>query len=91
VSISATPTGNGYWVFTDKGRVIPFGDAKWVGDMSGVALNGPVLDSIATPNGNGYLMVGEDGGIFNFSDQPFLGSLGNNPPPSPVVAVTAVG
>ena len=52
-AISATPSGNGYWVFTDKGRAIAFGDAQHFGDMRGVALNGPVLDAIPTTTGNG--------------------------------------
>ncbi len=37
----------------------------------------------------GYLMVAEDGGIFTFGDARFHGSLGANPPPVPVVSVTA--
>ena len=40
-SISATPSGAGYWLFTDLGRVITFGDATFLGDMSGVKLQRP--------------------------------------------------
>jgi hypothetical protein len=75
-AISVTPTGGGYWVFTDRGRVLAFGDAKHFGDMTGVRLNGPVLDAIATPTGNGYYMVASDGGIFAFGDAKFYGSMG---------------
>jgi len=75
-SLSATPTGEGYWMFTDRGRVFPFGDAAHQGDMAGVALNGPVLDSVATPSGRGYYLVASDGGIFAFGDARFFGSMG---------------
>ena len=43
-------SGAGYWVFTDRGRALSFGDARFLGDVSAVALNGPVLDSVATPS-----------------------------------------
>jgi hypothetical protein len=76
-SISSTPSGKGYWLFSDKGRVFPRGDAVSYGDMSGVRLNGPVLDAVATPSGHGYYMVGSDGGIFAFGDAAFHGSTGN--------------
>ncbi len=33
-SLSATPTGRGYWIFTTRGRVVPFGDAASYGDMA---------------------------------------------------------
>jgi ribosomal protein L24E len=46
------------------------------GDMSGVPLNGPVLDSQVTPTGNGYYMVASDGGVFAFGDAVFAGSMG---------------
>jgi hypothetical protein len=75
-SLSATATGKGYWLFTSRGRVLPFGDARFYGDMSRVALNGPVVGSIATPTGKGYYMVGSDGGIFTFGDAVFRGSMG---------------
>src|SRR5581483_10076208 len=60
-SLSATPNGGGDWVFTTRGRAIKFGNAHLFGDMAGVRLNGPVLDSVVTPSGNGYYMVASDG------------------------------
>ena len=54
-SISATPSGNGYWLFTDRGRAYAYGDAHPYGDMGKVALNGPVIaksrrcGSVVTP------------------------------------------
>jgi hypothetical protein len=83
-SLSATPSGRGYWVFTNRGRVIAFGDAPHLGDMSGTALNGPVLGSVATPSGKGYYMVAGDGGIFAFGDAQFAGSMGGRRLNAPV-------
>ena len=59
-----------YWLFTDRGRAIPFGDPGFYGGLPelGLVPNGPVLDSIPTPTGGGYYMVGSDGGIFAFGD-----------------------
>jgi hypothetical protein len=50
-------------------------------------LNQPIVGMV--PFGDGYLMAAADGGVFNFSHKPFFGSLGNNPPGSPIVALTA--
>ena len=83
-SLSATPSGQGYWVFTTRGRVVTFGDAGAYGDMSQVALNAPVLDSVPTPSGRGYYMVAADGGIFTFGDAGFHGSMGDTPLNAPV-------
>src|SRR5207244_2829073 len=90
-SLSPTPSGSGYWIFTNRGRAIPFGDAAFYGDMSRTHLNGPVLGSSRTPSAHGYLMVGADGGIFDFSSANFLGSLGANPPAHPIVSVAPRG
>lgn len=87
VSLSATPDGSGYWVFTNLGRVLPFGSAQWYGDMSSVTLNGEVLDSVATPSGAGYYMVAADGGIFTFGDARFAGSMGGKRLNQPVMSM----
>ena len=87
ISMSPTPTGRGYWVFTSLGRAIAFGDAEHFGDMSGVPLNGIVLDSVALPDGRGYYMVAQDGGIFSFGSATFHGSMGGKPLNEPVVGM----
>jgi len=87
ISISALPDGTGYWVFTDRGRALPFGAAQWYGDMGNVPLNGPVLDSVATPTGRGYWMVASDGGIFSFGDAQFYGSMGGQRLNAPVMSM----
>ena len=86
-SLSATPSGAGYWVFTTRGRAVPFGDAGFFGDMSALRLNGPVLGSVATPTGQGYYMVASDGGIFAFGDATFAGSMGGKRLNQPIVGM----
>ena len=74
-TMSATPDGMGYWIFTNRGRAIPFGSAEHYGDVAHLPLNGPVIDSIATPSGRGYWQLGSDGGIFASGDAAFEGSV----------------
>ncbi|MDP9388104.1 MAG: hypothetical protein M3Q48_09390 [Actinomycetota bacterium] len=90
-SFSAHPQGGGYWLFTTRGRVLPVGTARFLGDMSRVALNGPVLDSVATPSGAGYYMVASDGGIFAFGDAAFRGSMGGTRLNAPVQSLVPDG
>jgi hypothetical protein len=76
VSLSSTPSGQGYWIFTSAGRVITKGDATNLGDMAGKHLNASVVSSTVAPDGSGYWMVAADGGVFSFGT-PFWGSTGN--------------
>jgi hypothetical protein len=75
-SLGATPSGGGYWIFTSRGRALAFGDARFHGDLVDVALNAPVVNSVATVSGDGYYMIASDGGIFAFGDAAFHGSMG---------------
>jgi hypothetical protein len=90
-SLSITPSGHGYWVFTTTGRVFSFGDAPSLGDLTGLTLNGAVLDSIPTPSGRGYYMVASDGGIFAFGDARFHGSMGGRRLNAPVQSLVPDG
>src|SRR5204862_3140240 len=83
--------GGGYWIFTNRGRVLTFGNAAFLGDVSNRALAGPVLDSIVTPSGNGYYMVASDGGIFAFGDAKFYGSMGGQHLNAPVQSLVPDG
>jgi photosystem II stability/assembly factor-like uncharacterized protein len=85
VEIEPTPTGNGYWVVTAKGKVLPFGDAKSYGDMSAAALSQPIIGMSVTATGLGYWLVGQDGGIFTFGDAQFFGSTGATKLNAPVI------
>jgi len=50
-----------FGLVTTHGRVLPFGDARFYGDMSRVHLNGPVIGSVATTTGHGYSLIASDG------------------------------
>ena len=75
VGLSVLPDVDGYWLFTDRGRVVPFGAADFYGDVSALDLAAPVISAIATPDGLGYYMVAGDGGIFAFGTAEFFGSV----------------
>jgi hypothetical protein len=90
-SLSSTPTGKGYWIFTNRGRALALGDAAFLGDVSALKLNGPVLDSVSTPTGRGYYMVASDGGIFAFGDARFSGSMGGKALNAPVESLVPDG
>ncbi|MCP4085720.1 MAG: hypothetical protein GY745_11785 [Actinomycetia bacterium] len=80
----APPDMVGWWQFTDRGRVIPSnGLLAHFGDMSGVALNQPVVGMVS--GADGYLMFASDGGTFAFGQVSFLGSLGGQSIPAPIV------
>ena len=79
--------GSGYWMATQTGTVVNFGQALHFGDMSGTQLNQPIAGMAATPTGNGYWLVAADGGVFAFGDAPFYGSMGAVTLNRPIVAM----
>ncbi|GEM_PF-2158122 len=88
VGLVPDPDGSGYWMVAADGGVFAF-NAPFVGSLPGLGitqLQAPVIGM--TPYADGYLQVASDGGVFNFSSQPFSGSLGDNPPDTPIVAIT---
>ncbi len=93
VALAATPTGQGYWIADSAGHVYPSGNARFFGDLTGVALAEPVVGVAASPTGGGYWMVAADGGVFSFGDAGFHGSAGGTALNEPVVgmAVTPDG
>ena len=87
IGIAATHDGDGYWVASSTGHIEPFGDAVSHGDMSGRALNQPVVGMAATPDGGGYWLDAADGGIFTFGKARFWGSTGSLHLNKPVVGM----
>ncbi|MCP3937796.1 MAG: CAP domain-containing protein [Actinomycetia bacterium] len=88
-ALSATPSGNGYWIVGANGSVHAYGDATFAGDLSHLTLAQPIIAMATTASGQGYWLVGADGGVFSFGDAAFLGSMGNVGLASPVVDITA--
>ena len=70
----------GYWVAARDGKVRPFGDAPFFGDVASLALNSPLQGIASTPARSGppsgYWLLGGDGGIFAFGAAGFFGSTG---------------
>ena len=87
VAGSPTRTGQGYWIATDRGRVVAHGDATHFGDASSIHLNKPVVAMAATPTGKGYWLLAQDGGIFTYGDARFYGSTGNMTLNAPVTDI----
>jgi hypothetical protein len=71
------PSGRGYWLVTQDGRVHPIGSAPRLGDVAGMRLNRPLIGGEARSDGAGYWLLALDGGIFTFGDAQFYGSTGN--------------
>jgi hypothetical protein len=86
----ATPppaTGQGFWMASTAGAVLPLGAAQSFGSTTGIHLNQPVVGIASTPSGNGYWMTATDGGIFNFGDARFFGSTGSIRLNKPIVGI----
>ena len=89
VGMSATGTGDGYWLVAGDGGIFTFGDARFLGSTGNIRLNRPVVGMSTTPSGLGYWMVASDGGIFAFGDAAFRGSTGNIALNRPVIGMVA--
>jgi lysophospholipase L1-like esterase len=74
VGMSATASGQGYWLVASDGGVFSFGDASFFGSTGAMHLNQPVVGMSATPSGHGYWFVASDGGVFSFGDARYCGS-----------------
>jgi hypothetical protein len=87
VSIVATPTGKGYWMFAGDGGIFTFGDARFYGSTGAKNLFAPIVSMAVTPNGKGYWLFAADGGVFTFGNARFYGSTGGHVLAHPVVAM----
>jgi hypothetical protein len=89
VDITATPSGDGYWVAAADGGVFTYGRAPFAGSTSGSALNAPIVGITSTPSGAGYWVAAADGGVFAYGDAPFLGSMGGTALASPIFGIAS--
>lgn len=95
-AVASTPSSKGGWIlYGMTGTVVPFGDASWFGDGTGITQCcgswppfGSAIDYFSgiasTPDGGGYWLVGIDGGVFAYGNATFYGSMGNHRPNEPV-------
>ncbi|HEX4246176.1 MAG TPA: hypothetical protein VHY77_11450 [Acidimicrobiales bacterium] len=89
VAMTATPSGNGYWMVGSDGGIFTFGDAGFFGSEGGMHLNKPIVGMAPTADGKGYWLVASDGGIFTFGDAGFYGSEGGSHLNQPIVGMAA--
>lgn len=73
-AIVTPPDGDGYWLFTDRGRGAAHGVPS-IGDIADLDLTAPVVGATGTPTGAGVWLLGGDGGVFALGDAPFVGSV----------------
>jgi hypothetical protein len=56
------------------GELLTYGDAKYFGDLSHVAIDSPILAVAGTPSGEGYWLMEASGKMHPFGDAADLGS-----------------
>jgi hypothetical protein len=70
----ATPSGNGYWVFSGKGQIAGFGDAGFFGDLRANTLSHTIISMAPAPFGTGYWLLADDGFVYAYGSAKFLGT-----------------
>ncbi len=80
-AFNASPStpGQGYYLYGAAGELGGFGNDEflnYLGDLTAINLNQPIVGMATTPSDGGYWMVATDGGIFSFGDAQFYGSTG---------------
>ncbi|HYH48108.1 MAG TPA: fibronectin type III domain-containing protein, partial [Acidimicrobiia bacterium] len=87
VDIEPTPSGRGYWVVDNQGRVRPFGDASHLGDVvvSRLSAGEEPASLSSTPTGAGYWVFTNRGRALTFGDAAFLGDVSGTPLNGPVL------
>lgn len=74
----ATPSGTGYWVVTDTGTVVAYGDATDKGDPKRAGIKWtkkPATHIISTPSGGGYIVANAEGAMLAFGDAQLFASF----------------
>ncbi|MBF6555344.1 MAG: hypothetical protein IVW52_04130 [Acidimicrobiales bacterium] len=91
-NVSPTTPHQGYYAYESNGTITGFGNdnyLNYLGDLSVVALNKPIVGMAITADAAGYWMVTSDGGIFAYGDAGFYGSMGGQRLNRPVVGIAA--
>ena len=89
---SPSTPGQGYYLYGAAGELGGFGNDEflnYLGDLTTVNLNQPIVGMATTPSGGGYWMVATDGGIFSFGDAQIYGSTGAIRLNKPIVGMAA--
>ena len=94
IAYNASPStpGQGYYLYGAAGELAGFGNDEflnYLGDLTTVNLNQPIVGMATTPSDGGYWMVATDGGIFSYGDAQFYGSTGNIRLNKPIVGMAS--
>jgi hypothetical protein len=87
VSLAATPSGKGFWLFAADGGVFSYGDAKFYGSGARLELTAPIVGMRVNTAGNGYWLFASDGGVFAFGGAKFYGSVAGVPGADAIVSM----
>ena len=70
-----------YYLLSSNGKVLPFGNANYYGDMSYIngAPNSKAVAITTLPTDTGYYILTQDSGIYTFGSAQFYGSVYNIP------------
>ncbi|MDQ3661087.1 MAG: hypothetical protein M3454_08550 [Actinomycetota bacterium] len=63
---------DGYWLVTERGRILSFGDAPDLEPLGLAGANAALVDAAATRTGAGLWLAGERGKIYERGDAPAL-------------------
>ena len=89
--VETVPSGSGYWVLDETGRVFPFGGAPDYGQLAGPppAPGGRAVALRAVPGARGYWIFTADGRVTPFGAAGRYGDLAGVPLNRPIVAAAA--
>jgi len=85
--IVAGPQDGGYWVATNDGHVMGFGNSHVHGDLLEHSVRASVVGIAGTPDGNGYWLVTAMGAVYSFGDAHPYGNLSNEKLTAPIVGI----
>jgi cell wall-associated NlpC family hydrolase len=88
VPVLPTHDGQGYWLATSSGTVLPYGDAPSLGQLPGPP-SAPIVGLTPTPTGGGYWLVASDGAVYPFGDAQSYGQVAGSLVPVRAVSLTS--
>ena len=94
INLLPTTPKQGYYLYGDDGSLAGFGNdsyLQYLGDLSTVNLNQPIVGMATTGDDAGYWMAASDGGIFAFGDAGYFGSVPGVLKPGQVLNSPIVG
>jgi hypothetical protein len=88
IAMAVHPSGQGYWLVDNKGRVTSHGQAQHFGDLEGAGYTN-VVDIAPSYDGQGYLLLNKQGIVSPYGSASYFGDsshAGTHPTGAPAVA-----